>query len=154
MQKVYCIVERTGLYATYGHRGVVIGTTHIETAYAIRKMILNCHKDNNKWLNDFVNLSDVKGRHTLRLSTRSEFDNYPPRLGICQFPFALEKEDNPFTKLFDLCNCDLFLADDLEYDETRELLTLQGVHLSRAHYMNPKGDSENARRYLDSLYDM
>ena len=153
---LYFLVHEGRLCATYKKRAVVLASRDIQVMFDFRNVLLKNIGQTNKLLNQLhcvhVDTDSIK-LHLTENNTPTKHSSFTNHLGICQCTFDMYNANSLPKRLFDISRANLFVMEDLQYNEDLNVLSVQGIHLNRDDYLSKDFTALAWAKYLDYLIE-
>jgi len=153
---LYFLVHEGRLCATYKKRAIVLTSRDIQVMFDFRNIILNNVGKTNNLLNQLHCVRADTDKMKLYLTenkTPTKHSSFTNHLGICQCTFDMYNANSLPKRLFDISRANLFVMEDLQYNEDLNVLSVQGIHLNREDYVSKDFKELAWAKYLDYLIE-
>lgn len=153
---LYFLVHEGRLCATYKKRAIVLTSRDIQVMFDFRNIILNNVGKTNHLLNQLHCVRVDTDKMKLYLTenkTPTKHSSFTNHLGVCQCTFDMYDANSLPKRLFDISRANLFVMEDLQYNEDLNVLSVQGIHLNREDYVSKDFKELAWAKYLDYLIE-
>lgn len=153
---LYFLVHEGRLCATYKSRAIVLTSRDIQVMFDFRNLLLKSVSRTNGLLNPIYCMradTDSMKLYLTENKTPTKHSSFANQLGICQCTFDMYNPNSLPKQLFDISCANLFVMEDLRYNEDSKVLSLQGIHLNREDYLSKDFKELAWAKYLDYLID-
>lgn len=153
---LYFLVHEGRLCATYKKRAIVLTSRDIQVMFDFRNIVLNNVGKTNNLLNQLHCVRVDNDKMKLYLTenkTPTKHSSFTNHLGICQCTFDMYDAYSLPKRLFDISRANLFVMEDLQYNEDLNVLSVQGIHLNREDYLSKDFKELAWAKYLDYLIE-
>ena len=145
---IYFLTDQSKLYSTYADRTLVIGTRDVEQIYKLRKMLMSHRLKYDRWINRYVSRTYTDEYSAeLKITTNSHKANLTY---LSVLPINFNDQDKLNKNAFVFRHCDIFIADEIEYDRVSDILSLQEICIDTDNIFEK--DFDDHCEYLDSCW--
>jgi hypothetical protein len=153
MNKMYFINYQNLFFSTYNEKCLVIGTPDFKKMISLKDIMVDYTQKNDCLLNKFIETYNNGDKHVLTMSSHDNSYHVDDFTNMDVLHLDMDKENDLqlLYQINQLCNCDMFIMSDFNFDVRQNMLSLQGMYIKNSDYYITEDEVYDFVAYFDNL---